>query len=141
MKREAQEMIFHRPERGIFIPSISVIAQTGYNVERELAQYFGIKSNRAEDPFHYRIKGPYSWGPSRLNSFTQETTETALQNWWRGFSVIWPVRTDEWIRRVLAKLVDDTQCETNPEAYFLFNRGDGTFECVAKTGQSNLTPR
>ena len=141
MKLEAEEMGSIIQKRRLRTPSINMIAQEGYHVEVELAQYFGIKSHRAEVPLRYRIVRPYSWGASRLSTFTKETSETALQNWWRGFSVIWPVRTDEWTRRVLATLVDDKNCENDPEAYFLFNRGDGIFECVAKSRPSNLTFR
>ncbi|MDG2033207.1 MAG: hypothetical protein P8J29_04655 [Rhodospirillales bacterium] len=141
MKLEAQEMSAIIQKRQLRNPSISLIAQAGYHVEIELAQYFGIKSYRSEIPLYYRIERPYSWGKSRFSRFTTETSEPALQNWWRGYAVIWPVRTDEWTRRVLATLVDDTKCEADPEAYFLFNRGDGTFECVAKSRPSNLLLR
>ena len=139
MKREAQELIAIIQKRQLLTPSISVIAQSGYNVEVELAQYFGIKSHRAEVPLNYRIQRPYSWGVSRLSTFTKEISEFALQNYWRGFPVIWPVRTDDWTRRVLATLVNNEKCENNPEAFFLFKREDGTFECVAKSRPSNLS--
>ena len=141
MKREAQEISAIIQKRKLLKPSISLIAQSGYNVEVELAQYFGIKSYRSEVPLNYQIQRPYSWGASRVSAFTKEISEVALQNYWRGFPVIWPVRTDEWTRRLLATLVNDKKCENNPEAFFIFKREDGTFECVAKSRPSNLSLR
>ena len=141
MRREAQEISAIIQRRQLRTPSISMVAQYGYHVEVELAQYFGIKSHRSEFPLHYRIQRPYSWGASQLNLFTKVTSQAMLQKYWSGFSLIWPVRTDEWTRLVLATLVDGENCEKDPEAYFLLNRGDGTFECVPKSRPSNLSLR
>ena len=46
MKREAQEISAIIQRRKLLKPSISLIAQYGYNVEVELAQYFGIKKSQ-----------------------------------------------------------------------------------------------
>jgi len=138
IKQDAAELANILKKRNLQEPQISLIAQSGYNVETELAQYFGIKNKPAIEPFRYRIKPPYSWAPTKLNSFTRETSEMALRAWWQKFPVIWPVRTDDWTRSVLATLVTNTACAQTPEAYFLLNRGDGSFECVAKKQTSNI---
>lgn len=139
VQREAEEINKIIEKRGLDMPSVSVIAQSGYNVEIELAQYFGIKSQRAEIPFHYRVELPYSWGVSKLDYFTRKTSERELQNWWRRFQIVWPIRTDKWTRKVLENIVNDKACAKEPEDYFLINQGDGTFECVAKSRKSNLS--
>lgn len=133
MNSESRELARHVQSRGLVEPNVSMIAQGGYNVEIELGTYFGIKS-RADggSNFYYRLSRPYAWSDVP-KPFSQLTTHDELERWWRRFDVVWPVITDAWTRKVLARLVTDPECGAQPENFFFF-RTVGGFECVRKHG-------
>ena len=71
--------------------------------------------------------------PTQENLLVAATDQEKLEAHLRGFDVIWPYRTDEWIREVLTKLVSDPACLARAEQYFLIKTPAGTFDCVLKT--------
>jgi hypothetical protein len=132
VKQDAGRLSQIIQDRKLVRPRVSLIAQGGYGVEWDLSRYFGIGDKKGGLVFNYWPEPPYSWAPVRANSFTKITTAEELESWWREFPIIWPIRTDPWTREILAALVDSDECRGAPERYFLFNRGDGRFECVPK---------
>jgi hypothetical protein len=132
MKQESQNLLRHIQARRLDNPRVSLIAQGMYTVEWTLALYFGIKSRREGSYFYYTPEKPYSWGETEIKAFMLKTTPDDLISWWKGFDILWPVKTDAWIRTVLPRLVNNPSCIENPEKYFLFNAGNGTFTCVPK---------
>ncbi len=132
IKRDAGRLSKLIHDRNFERPRVSIISQNGYGVEWDLARYFGIGDKKGGPVFNYWPESPYSWAPTRANSFTKTTTTEELEAWWKDFPIIWPIRTDPWIRTVLSRLVDSDACRRDPEQFFLFNRGNGRFECVRK---------
>ena len=132
MSRESAALRTHLKRRNQNMARVSLIAQRGYNVEYGLASYFGIRTKPGGNYFHYTLARPYSWAETRLNPATKVTTTDQLAAWWRGFDVVWPVRTDAWTRRVIATITRDPACASAPEKFFLFNNGNGRFDCRAK---------
>ena len=123
--------------RNLREPRVSLIAQNGYGPEYDLAHYFGLKSRPdGGSNFIYTVRPPYSWADHAAGRFTTVTTAQELRAYWMTFDIIWPYRTDDWTRAVLAHLVADKACARDPERYFLV-RADpsgsgGLFDCVAK---------
>jgi hypothetical protein len=132
IKKDAGRLLQIIQDRMLVRPRVSVIAQNGYGVEWDLSRYFSIGDQRGGPVFNYWPEAPYSWASARANSFTRVTTAEELESWWKGFPIIWPIRTDPWTRAVLSTLVDSDVCRRDPEMFFLFNRGDGRFDCVSK---------
>jgi len=132
IKHDSRRLLQIIQDRKLIRPRVSVIAQNGYGVEWDLSRYFGIGDRQGGSVFNYWPEPPYSWAPARANSFTRVTTAEELESWWKGFPIIWPIRTDPWTRAVLSTLVDSDVCRRDPEKFFLFNRGDGRFDCVSK---------
>jgi hypothetical protein len=132
IRKDAGRLIQFIQDRKLVRPRVSLIAQGGYGVEWDLSRYFGIGDKRGGSVFNYWPEPPHSWAPVRANSFTRITSAEELELWWKGFPIIWPIRTDPWTRTVLSALVDSEACRRNPEQFFLFNRGDGRFDCVPK---------
>ena len=132
IKRESESLLRHIQAQKLNNPRVSLIAQGRYTVEYNLAQYFGIKSRREGDYFSYTPVRPYSWGEKKANAFMNKTTRENLISWWKDFDVIWPIKTDPWIRNILAGLISSPKCINNPEQFFLFNTSGGTFTCLPK---------
>ena len=133
IKEQAASLIAQIERRHLVRPSVSLIAQNGYSAEFDLAMYFGIKSRPdGGSNFEYVPQYPFFWAPERENIFTDVTSPEKLAIFWKGFDIIWPYRTDGFIREALHTLVSDPACAENPENYFLFRTSDDTFACVAK---------
>ena len=131
-KQESERLLRIIKTRKLKNPKVSVIAQGGFGVEFNLAKYFGIKTRRNGDYFNYTPVKPYSWGEEKTNSFMHKTTPEDLVSWWKEFDVIWPIKTDQWAAILLSGLINDPECRRNPNQFFLFNTGGGTFTCISK---------
>lgn len=137
IRAQAQYLIGLIDERKLRDPRVSLIAQGGYTVEFDLAQYFGIKSKSdGNSNFIYTPVPPYSWAEIPPNRFAAKTSSDALERHWRDFDIIWPYRTDPWIRDTISKMTANPDCAANPENYLLLKvlnaDSNSTFECVLK---------
>ena len=132
IKSESEALMALIRARNLNNPKVSIIAQGQYAVETNLAQYFGIKSHRGGEYFNYTPVRPFSWGEKKTNSFMKETTPAKLIAWWMNFDIIWPIKSDPWIKAVLANLVQSQNCLNNLEQFFLFNSNNGKLTCIPK---------
>lgn len=134
IKGEAESLRRHLLRLGRKTPSVSLIDQGGYTVAFHIANYYGIHSRRNDNYFAYKLQGPFSWSEGTKRPYTANSNSVDLIAHWKSMDVIWPVKTDTWIRPILESLVTDPACKRAPEDYFLVNDGDGKFTCVAKKG-------
>jgi hypothetical protein len=134
LKSQASVLTAEIERRGLVEPRVSLIAQNGYGAEYDLASYFGIKARPdGGSNFIYVPRLPYFWAPQRVNIFTDMSSPAKMESDWRTFDIIWPYRTDDWTRAVLARLTDNAACQAAPERYFLIKDPAGTFSCIANS--------
>ena len=134
MKSQAARLLELVKLRNLVNPTVSIIAQNGYNVEVELGTYFGIKKVRGEGGyFNYTIKRPYRWNSMKDHWATIVATPHEIVDGWRKFDIVWPVQTDSYIHQAIKLIVEDAACLEEPEKFFLFKKNGNNFECVPKS--------
>jgi hypothetical protein len=132
MKRDSDALVKLISAKGLSNPKVSIISQGGNDVAFNLGSYFGIKSKRNGEYFHYTPVRPFSWTPGAPRFGVNVTNRRRLAEWWRAVDIIWPVNTDDWIREVLSDVAADAECTARPEQFFLFRTSAGGFECIKK---------
>ena len=136
MKSQAARLLEIIKLQNLTNPTISIIAQQGFNVEVELGQYFGIKTVRSEGVyFHYTVKRPYRWNIRKDHWATNVATPQKIVDEWLKFDIVWPVETDTYILQAIKLVVNDEACLKEPEKFFLFKKNGNDFKCVPKSTQ------
>lgn len=118
-------------------PRVAIIAQGGVGDALNVARYWSLGDRRGGGPHYYRVAPPYSWGPVKANLWMTASRPAAVRAHLAGFDLIWPYRTDAWMVSILGDLVDDADCATRAQRYFLVATGgpNRSMRCVAKLGR------
>ena len=134
IRTDTKHLVSELSNRKLKNPKISIITQGGYGMEFNLASYLGIKKRRDGFLFHFTPTRPYKWNLVKQNTVNsnEQSAKENLRTWLLTFPVIWPIILDELMKGALSPLILSQECRANPERYFLFNAGTGTFDCVLR---------
>ena len=119
------------------VPTVTIIAQEQTGFELRIARYRAL-SKRRNQRFLYHVDNSYSWGPEAQNHWMRAVSTDHLIAHFRSRDILWPIKTDAWMRSIISRLVDDESCADKPEIYFLVRTGGErpAFQCLVKRSDS-----
>ena len=131
--RDAAALRVIAAERGLPRSTVSVIAQGRPGNEKPLVAYEGMGRRRGDPPAAWSVDATHAWSPVPAGPFaTAESDREAVRAALLGSDIVVPIKTDPWIREILAPLVPPA-CAADPEAHYLFRQPSAlAFDCVQK---------